>query len=90
MGSEKKGAPVLRHIDLPPAPGSRVVLVVPAGNELLAGADPLSPGCGGFTLSLGSYGLWRAEVRIASQVKGEVGMELEITGRYAEDVAAGG
>ena len=36
MGSEKKGAPVLRHIDLPPAPGSRVVLVVPAGNELLA------------------------------------------------------
>jgi hypothetical protein len=82
--SGEEGAPVLRHIDLPPGPGKRVVLVVPAGNEMVARADPLLPGCG-FTLNFGDYGMWRAEVRIASQVGGEIGMELEITGRY-EDV----
>lgn len=86
MSSEEIG-PVLRHIDLPPAPGSKVVLVVPAGHELLADADPLVPGCG-FTLNIGEHGMWRSEVRFASEVKGEVGMELEITGRYAEEAVA--
>lgn len=84
MSSEETG-PVLRHIDLPPGPGSKVVLVVPAGHEWLDGANPLVPGCG-FTLILGEYGRWRSKVRFASQVKGEVGMELEITGRYPEDL----
>lgn len=81
--SSSEERPVLRHIELPPGPGTKVVLVVPAGHEWLADADPLLPGCG-FTLNLGEYGIWRAEVRIASEFKGEVGMELEITGRYPE------
>lgn len=85
MGSEERKAPVLRHIDLPPGPGTRVVLTVPAGHEWLDDADPLVPGCG-FTLILGDYGRWRSEVRFASRVRDEVGMELEITGRYAEDL----
>lgn len=79
-------APVLRHIDLPPGPGSKVVVVVPAGHEWLAVPGPLVPGCG-FTLNLGEYGMWRAEVRIASEARDETGMELEITGRYPEDAA---
>lgn len=61
-----------------------MTLTVPAGHEWLDGANPLVPGCG-FTLNIGEYGMWRAEVRFASEVKGEVGMELEITGRYAEE-----
>jgi hypothetical protein len=82
MSSEEEG-PVLRHIDLPPGPGTKVVLVVPVGHEWLADANPLVPGCG-FTLNIGEYGTWRAQVRFASEVKGEVGMELEIEGRYPE------
>jgi hypothetical protein len=79
--SSEEGGPVLKHIDLPPGPGTKVVLVVPAGHEWLADANPLAPGCR-FTLSIGEYGIWRAQVRFASEAKGEVGMELEIEGRY--------
>ena len=76
-------APRLVDVDMPPAPGKRVTLVVPAGNEMVTRAEPLLPGAG-FTLNFGGYGMWRAELRIASWVGDEVGMELEITGRYAE------
>jgi len=82
--SSEAAAPVLRHIDMPPGPGSRVTLVVPAGHEMIAGREPLLPGAG-FTLNCGDHGVWRAELQIASWVGDEVGMELEITGRYPEE-----
>ena len=78
------GAPRLVHAGMPPAPGKRVTLVVPAGNEMVARAEPLLPGAG-FTLNFVGYGMWRAELQIASWVGDEVGMELEITGRYDEE-----
>lgn len=71
-------APVLRHIDLPPGPGTKVTIRLPAGNEMLRPV-PL-PGQG-FTLDFGGD-VWRSELRSASGDSEGVTLELEITGRY--------
>lgn len=75
-------SPVLRHVELPPGPGTRVTISLPAGNEMLGG-EPMGYGQG-FTLDFGGD-VWQAELRAAKWEHGGATLELEITGRYAED-----
>ena len=74
-------APVLRHIDLPLAPGAKLTVWIPPGSDLL----PPLPALGrGFTIDLNGD-RWRATVEtLSARRKGHV-VELMIEGRY--DVA---
>ena len=75
------GAPVLRHIDLPLAPGAKLTVWIPPGSDLL----PPLPALGrGFTIDLNGD-RWRATVEtLSARRRGHV-VELTIEGRYEED-----
>lgn len=75
----------LRHIDLPPGPGTLVTIRLPAGNEML---KPVPPPGQGFTLDFGGD-VWRSELRSLSGDAEGCTLELEITGRYPEDALTG-
>jgi hypothetical protein len=72
-------SPVLRHIELPPGPGTRVTVHLPAGSEMLGG-KPLMSG-DGFTLDFGGD-VWRSVLLSARGDSSGVTVELEIEGRY--------
>lgn len=69
--------------DLPPGPGQRVTVMIPAGNEMLE--EPLDLGAG-FTLVFDGD-MWRSEVRAAAPDEEGVTVVLEITGRYPPALA---
>ena len=79
-------APVLRHIELPLAPGAKLTVWIPPGSDLL----PPLPALGrGFTIDLNGD-RWRATVEtLRAKRKGHV-VELTIEGRYEEDGCSGG
>ena len=76
--TETTPAPVLRHIDLPLAPGAKLSAWLPPGSDLL----PPLPALGrGFTIDLNGD-RWRATVEtLSAKRKGHV-VELTIEGRY--------
>ncbi len=74
-------APVLRHIDLPLAPGAKLTVWIPPGSDLLS---PLPVLGRGFTIDL-CGDRWRATVEtLSAKRKGHV-VELTIEGRYDDD-----
>jgi hypothetical protein len=76
-------SPVLRHIDLPVAEGSKVTLWTPLGSEFLR--DPLPDLGHSFTVDLAGD-RWRAVVETLSARKKGTLIELRIEGRYRADV----
>jgi hypothetical protein len=64
--------------EMPPGPGKRLAVLVPAGHELAA---QLAPGTG-VTLSFAGD-VWRSTVTSAEADGEGCAVELQITGRYA-------
>ena len=77
---------VLRYIERPVIPGSRLVVWVPQGNDLL-GAKPLAEG-DGFTIDVASdgdeAGRWRTMLLSWEADQDGTALELEVEGRYPE------
>lgn len=64
--------------EMPPGPGKRLAVLVPAGHELAA---QLAPGTG---VTVGFAGdVWRSTVTSAEADEDGAAVELEITGRYS-------
>jgi len=72
-------APVLRHIEMPLAPGARVSVWCPSGSEPF-GADPFLAGQG-FTIDANGD-RWRAVLLYAKAGVDGITLDLEIEGRY--------
>jgi len=83
--SDKKEAPVLRHIDLPLEPGARLVIKhSPGWDEFSPLNPPASAAPQGYTIDVNGD-RWRAVFKSSSIGPDGAFLELEIEGRYRED-----
>jgi len=87
-----ESTPVLRHLELPIGPGTRLTIWTPAGDPMLT--KPLAKG-DGFTIKTAVYestgctadaggSRWRAELLSWQQDVAGITLILEIKGRYPD------